>query len=599
MKRASWARRLLARLAGEVVPLLCGGVAGVWVWPFTGWPLALLGFLAGWAGLSQLLRRLRRDPHRRRVWRIALAAWVVAWSVAGLREGRLEPPGPVSAPETADWGRPVSFRAGAAEVLFTLPARATLAGWGQFPRRLTYPAFAGLGVPGRWSLRLMGPGEPGAPPRVPMFSAPARRGQALGARALVLAPEEGAALPLAIVRLDLVEGSLELSAAILDRVRDLGFTAATLLVAATHTHSGPGGFHRARLAQVAGTDHFDREIFEAIAGAAASALRQASSAAEPARIALVASRDRGADGRPILARNRRRDPDDVDDRVTGFRLERRADGRVLALLVNYAVHPVFRRGSYFAFDRDLPGAVEDALAARLPDRPLVLFVNGAEGDVNFQPADDMEDLAGRFADRVAGELAAGEAHPWLRVAAGRVTRDLGSPHSWAAAGRGDRFIEDVVASPIGRDAPAVAANLLSLPANAVVWSLGLSEVRLGFSFRGAAGLVLDLERWLPGRTFAFGAVTLEAVSEGGTGERRTLLWCPAEPTTDVGRRWRQAVAARGHADVAIFGLTNGAASYVATAEDYVTGSYEAQTTLFGPETAGLIEEALLASLNPR
>ncbi len=581
------------------MPLLFGLVAGMWVWPFTGWPFALLGLVAGWAGLSQLLRRLRRHGRRRRAWRIALAAWVIVWSAIGLRAGRLEQPGPVSSAETADWGRPVRFEAGVAEALFALPARATLAGWGQFPRRVTAPAFAGLGVPGRLSLRLMGPAEPGAPPRVPMFRTPERAGQPMGARALVMVPGEGSsAPPVAFVRLDLIEASMDLSAAVLARVRDLGFTAATLLVAATHTHSGPGGFHPAPLAQVMGTDHFDREIFEAIVDAAATAVRQASASAEPARIALVSSRDRGEDGRPILARNRRRDPDDVDDRVAGLRLESRAGGRVLALLVNYAVHPVFRRPTHFAFDRDLAGAIEDALAGRLPDRPMVLFVNGAEGDVNFQPADDVEELAGRFAGRVAGDLAAGEAHPRLRIAAGRVLRDLGSPHAWAAAGRGDRFIDDVVASPIGRSAPAVAANLVVLPANAVLWSLGLSEVRLGFTFRGAAGLVLNLERWLPRRQLAFGAMTLEAVSEEGVGHRRSLLWCPAEPTGEVGRRWRQALATRGHPSAMVFGLTNGAASYVTTAEDYVTGSYEAQTTLFGADTAGLIEEALLAAVAP-
>ena len=598
MKRTG--RVLFSRAAGEVVPLLFGLVAGVWVWPFTGWPFALLGFFAGWAGLSQLLRRLRRHRRWRRAGRIALAAWVVVWSAVGLRESHLEPPGPVSAPETADWGRPMPFQAGVAEVLFALPARATLAGWGQFPRRLTFPAFAGLGVPGRLSLRLMGPAEPGAPPRVPMFRAPASHGQPMGARALVLAPGGGSSVPpLAFVRLDLIEGSMDLSAAVLDRVGDLGFTAATLIIAATHTHSGPGGFHRARLAQVAGTDHFDREVFEAIADAAATAVRRASAVAEPARIALVDSRDRGEDGRPILARNRRRGPDDVDDRVTGIRLESRAGGRVLALLVNHVVHPVFRRRDHFAFDRDLPGAIEDAVAGRLPDRPMVLFVNGAEGDVNFQPADDMEELAGRFADRIAGDLAAGKVQERLRIIAGRVTRDLGSPHAWAAAGRGGRFVEDVVASPIGRSMPAVAANLVALPFNAVVWSLGLSEVRLGFSFRGAAGLVLNLERWLPSRTFAFGAVTLESAPEAKAGERRLLLWCPVEPTTEVGRRWRRAAAALGHLDAAVFGLTNGAASYVTTAEDYVTGSYEGQTTLFGPGTEGLIEEALLAALDAR
>ena len=64
----------------------------------------------------------------------------------------------------------------------------------------------------------------------------------------------------------------------------------------------------------------------------------------------------------LLARNRRHDePDTVDDRVLGVRFESRADGKPLAVLLNYAVHATIMRRRHMAFDRDLPGALEVAL----------------------------------------------------------------------------------------------------------------------------------------------------------------------------------------------------------------------------------------------
>ncbi|MCP4654382.1 MAG: hypothetical protein GY856_03075 [bacterium] len=322
------------------MPVMVALTVGMLAWPFTGWPLGLIAGLAAWTGSSLLLRRLRRCPQRRRAWRLVLLVWMIAATIFGIVEGRLEPPSAVSPPQLVAWERPGPFQAGVAEVEFQLPESAVLAGWGGPPRRLAAPGFAGLGVLGRLSLRLMGPPEQGSPPRVPMFRVSEEYVPALGARALVLLAEhDPSAAPVALVRLDLIEGSAELSEAVLVGVEDLGFVAATLLVAATHTHSGPGGFLRAPLAQVVGTDHLDQPVVDAIVAAAITAVRRATAAARPARIALVASRDRGSDGHPILARRRgRADPDDIDDQVWGLRLEDRDSRQVLALLVDYAVH---------------------------------------------------------------------------------------------------------------------------------------------------------------------------------------------------------------------------------------------------------------------
>jgi hypothetical protein len=592
------------RAAADAVPLLLGGLAFEMTRPIGGIAVAVAAGLVACVALSAALRIARRRTGLRRAWRLALLAYVVFGSWQGLRQSSLEPAGPSSIASREAWGAAVAFRAGAADAAFDLPATTPLGGWGQRPRRVNLPAFGGLGVPGRASRALMASRDEGGDAFRPLFARPEWAGDAIGARALVLLPAEAATgPPLAFVRLDLVVADPDVCARTLEGVRDLGFTAATLLVSATHTHSGAGGFSRAPLAQVLSTDHFDPRVFDAVVAAAVKAIRWAHDAARPARIAFRRARDRDREERPVLAQNRRLpDADAVDDRVIALRVEDAESGAVLALLLNYAVHPVLVGRGHAAFDRDLAGALERSLAERFPGSPLVLFVNGALGDVTPRDAerDDrgaMEALARRFADAVVPDLAAGETRPSLRVSAARALRDPGSPHAVLAVGDRAVFLDEVAVSPWGRGAAGFVESLLALPANAAAWGLGLGEVRAGFSFGGAAGAVVNLEKAVGRREHAFGAVVLEASGGDAEPERLAILWQGGEPTQAVGRAWRAAAEAKGHATPMLFGLTNDALGYLVTEEEYRRGGYEATATFFGSRSADLVADALLLALS--
>lgn len=589
----------LRRVAAEVVPTLVGLTVGwtalAFAGPVAGAVAALLALLA----TSWVLRAVRARPVWKRVYRGLLLAHVLFWSALGWHHSALKAAGPAGSKYVLRWQGVSAFRAGAAEVPFALPAHATLGGWGQRPRRVAVPPFVGVGALGRFARAWMAERGADGRARVPMFQEPEQAGAALSARALVLLPESGGAT-VAFVRLDLVTSDAWLAEEVAKRTQDLGVTPATLVLSATHTHSGVGGFAREPLSTLLATDHFDPAVFEAVAAAAAAGVRRAAEAARPARLAFVRSRDRGPDGGTILATRRgMKERLPVDDRVLGLRVDA-ADGGTIALLLNYAVHPVVVRHDHAAFHRDLTGAVEDALSARLPGRPPVLFLQGPLGDVapKIVRGPDgtrrIEEPAERFAAAVSADLSAGTTFDRLRVTAARVERDLGDPRALATLGDRGLVLDDAgLAGPFTGGAAGSAFDAVALPANALVWSLGLSEVRLVGTVRGAAGVSVNLAEHVSRRTYAAGALRFEAASaDGGAQARTDLLWVPGEPSQDLGAAWRARwTDPEGEAPL-IVALANGSLGYVVTGAEQRLGGYEATATLFGPDTDALLTALL-------
>jgi hypothetical protein len=250
-----------------------------------------------------------------------------------------------------------------------------------------------------------------------------------------------------------------------------------------------------------------------------------------------------------------------------------------------------------AFARDVPGAIEDALQALLPGDPLVLFVNGATGDVSprrtyGKGAVGLLGIGRAFAERIAPDVRAAPAYDRLRLTAATVDVDLGSAHTFVSIGSRAAFDEHVVPRALGLDLPSSLAAVVSLPANMLAWSLGLTEVRLGFTFDGAAGALVNLDGRAGPRSHAVGALVLEVGDGDVPAGRSCWLWQGGIPTQAVGKRWRQAVEARGYPPPLLLALTNDALSYVVTPEEYDRPSYETRASLFGREAALRLEAAL-------
>ncbi len=71
----------------------------------------------------------------------------------------------------------------------------------------------------------------------------------------------------------------------------------------------------------------------------------------------------------------------VDPTVAVLRVDR-ADGRPLALLVNYACHPVVFRADNLQYSADYPGVMMKTVEQAFDGEPLCFFMQGAAGDIN-------------------------------------------------------------------------------------------------------------------------------------------------------------------------------------------------------------------------
>jgi hypothetical protein len=156
-----------------------------------------------------------------------------------------------------------------------------------------------------------------------------------------------------------------------------------LLLAATHTHSGPGGAWESTIAGWLGAGPFDGAQRDAMAQAAADALTQAISSLGPAE--LLVAREDWPEG---PARVRSAGP--IDAQLVALRV-RRLDGEDVATLIDYPMHPTTEPRSSGRLSGDWPGRVSAAL-----EGPPVLVVQGAGGNATW-------DHAGDVATAVAGE----------------------------------------------------------------------------------------------------------------------------------------------------------------------------------------------------
>ena len=508
-------------------------------------------------------------------------------------------PGPLALRGRSGGSEPAPFLAGVGEADFTPDKHYPLGGYGGGARREEFPLWMGIGWPGRLALRAhMSWHEEGPEPADLLVGALGVH-DPVGARAVVLRPE--GAPPLAIVRIDAIGSTSELHQAICERVAALGYPPERVLLAATHTHAGPGSFMRAPFACLVGTDVFRPEVEARMADACAEAIQEAHAAARPATLTLARARDRAADGRPLLSKNRRarRFPDelqadDIDDEVGLLLLRGREDGAPLALLVNYAVHCTVLGSDNLCFTGDLAHGLEEALGERLG--APALFLNGAEGDIAPR---SLSAAGGLLRCRELGQAFAGLCLPALedapreeRIAIDSAwgEQEMGDPWTCLAAGR-ERFIAG------DQGVAAVLTAPLALPLNALLWVCGFTDLRAAITWNLAAGLVLDLDGLLHRTHTRLAATRLRAGAED-----LALVTIPGEPTHDVGLELKAAAASRGATRTFVLGLALDHLGYVASRREYLRGGYEAWSTLFGPDTAPRLiqaQERLLDALYGR
>lgn len=183
----------------------------------------------------------------------------------------------------------------------------------------------------------------------------------VGARALVL---EAPGCRLAVVSADLLLVTDTLEALVGARVQDLGLNG--LVLAATHTHAGPGGYWRNVLGEHVGTAPFDPEVRDAVVTGIAEAIRRAAGALGPVELSVAHGR-----AEPLV---QNRDGGAKEARLGAFRLARKT-GEPVAELDVFAAHPTLLGKKNRRISGDWVGRF-----VRDGDRGLRLFLQGAVGD---------------------------------------------------------------------------------------------------------------------------------------------------------------------------------------------------------------------------
>jgi neutral ceramidase len=159
-----------------------------------------------------------------------------------------------------------------------------------------------------------------------------------------------------------------------------------VLMVATHTHSGP----------IIPLD--EKYELKGMAAWQKSAARKVAQAVEDACDNTVPVKLGTGYGAIQIGHNRRRVNADgsvammwanptktptspVDPTVGVLRIDR-VDGRPLAILVNYACHPVVVMGNLQQYSADFPGVTVRRVEQEFGDNPLCLFLQGASGDID-------------------------------------------------------------------------------------------------------------------------------------------------------------------------------------------------------------------------
>jgi hypothetical protein len=314
------------------------------------------------------------------------------------------------------------------------------------------------------------------PPDVPLGGFPRLRWASQGvrdpvaARALVLA-EPGCAVALVSVEILLVPGELARAAAELARQR-AGIQLDEVVIVATHTHAGPGGYWRSFAGERLATGPYDPALARRLAERIAEAVMHASETLEAASL-RVARADL-----PGLARNR--DGERVDGRLLALRATA-AGGRVIGELLVFPAHSTILGGENRLVSGDWPGA----LARSRPG--VALVVQGAVGDQSVQlpqgAAADPEAYARALGERISAlGFPPGEAAPPLAAAAAEVS--LPAPDFGGAP----PVLRRLAANVLGGSAPA-RSRVVALRAGPALLLLSPAEPveAVARAWREAAG----------------------------------------------------------------------------------------------------------------
>lgn len=370
-----------------------------------------------------------------------------------------------------------------------------------------------------------------------------------------------------------------------------GVPAPRVMVACTHTHSGPETGLFAALGRAPTPAPAARLLDAAVEVAA-----RARAAAVPARLGI-------GHATASIGRNRRLEGGPVDPEILVARIDR-DEGGPLAVVYIHGCHPTVLGHDNLRYSADWPGAASRGIEAALPGA-LGFFALGAHGDVDPRTR-GLQDLA--LADQSRGasdeqmEALGREVGEAVAQTAAGIVPDADAP----VCSRATSVVVPVHGAdgePEARAAALEAARLRAVSALALdpaldpdvgAWFRLIAERTAALPADDARPRIAAVRAYLRDRTapyFAGGlcpSLSLQVLRLGPA----ALLTLPAEATTDVGLAWK---ARLGGAPGSVLSIANGWFRYLPDARNFAEPEagqhYEILMSTFVPDAATRLLEA--------
>lgn len=355
------------------------------------------------------------------------------------------------------------------------------------------------------------------------------------------------------VSVDFVGVELALTRDLVKRLAALGVTEDNLVISGTHTHHGPGSITRRFALAVVAVDKFNRHNYNSILDKIQESVELAFARIAPAELLSTSLQTNG-----IQKNKFRKKGQGHYNNTARFLLARSAEnGKLLGGIVNFPLHGNGMPVGDLRFSSDVLGQIELNLERVIAvhnhgigQDPVVLFMNGAQGDVG-NPVKTEE----------------------------------------AVMSDGVRFAEQAIAADIFSRLEPVRPTVSVQRSKVWLGMPGYSpkicaKNKESFIAKHGLGLKIPLIFLYPQSTH------ISAITVGDI----LMLTVPGEPSTQVGLNLKQAVAVFGYENPWILGLTNDYMAYFTTKDEYKEGMYDSCSSLFSWKGADRMQAKYLEML---
>jgi len=175
---------------------------------------------------------------------------------------------------------------------------------------------------------------------------------------------------MAVVSDDMLQVLEDLKLEVAKEVADLKLDG--ILLTATHTHSGPGGYSDIPVVKIAVMGRYDDAYRKFLVSRIGKAIREAAQNLKPAQFGSAVVTTSG------FARNRRHEGGAVDNEL-GLAKITDASGKTIAYWINYAMHPTAYPAGNLKISGDWAGVLEKVIEEKEPGA-VAMFFNAALGD---------------------------------------------------------------------------------------------------------------------------------------------------------------------------------------------------------------------------